>query len=92
MNRQLAISVALIALTVSRVSAGDGAVAVAAAPNQNWTGLYIGGHLGDAWGRSDWTADETGAGAPPLNGSLDFSQPFDFAKGTGSYFIGLQAG
>ena len=27
-----------------------------------------------------------------LNGSLDFYQPFDFAKGTGSYFAGFQAG
>ena len=92
MIRKLFISAALIALTVGRVSAADGAPAVNTAPSQNWTGLYIGGDLGDAWGRSEWTAHETGAGAPPLNGSFDFYQPFDFAKGTGSYFIGLQAG
>jgi high affinity Mn2+ porin len=92
MVRKLVISAALIALTVGRVSAADGAPAVNTATSQNWTGPYIGGHLGDAWGRSDWTAHENSAAAPPLNGSLDFYQPFDFAKGTGSYLIGLQAG
>ena len=85
---RLAIAAILIALPGAR-SCADG---IAAPPDRDWTGVYVGGYVGDAWGRSDWTAEETGVGAPPLNGSLDFCQPFDFAKGTGSYFIGLQAG
>jgi hypothetical protein len=90
LHRRLALGIALIALTMPEASAADDrAIPVR---YQNWTGPYIGGHLGDAWGGSDWTAHETGVGAPPLNGSLDFYQPFDFAKGTGSYLIGLQAG
>lgn len=85
---RLAIAAILVALPGAR-SCADG---IAAPPDRDWTGVYVGGYVGDAWGRSDWTAEETGASAPPLNGSLDFYQPFDFAKGTGSYFIGLQAG
>ena len=45
-----------------------------------------GGHLGYAWGNSNWTT------APGLAGSLDMFQPFDVFKGTGSFFAGLQAG
>ena len=55
-----------------------------------WTGFYVGGHLGDAWGRSDWSA--RGPGATTLNGSLGFNLPYDAFKGTGSYFSGLQVG
>ena len=52
----------------------------------DWSGLYLGGHLGYAWGTSNWTA------APNLASSLDMFQPFDAFKGTGSFFAGLQAG
>lgn len=90
MSRQLAIGVALIALTVTPVSAADGPPAVLTAPYQNWTGLYFGGFLGDAWGRSDWTAH--GPAATTLNGSLEFYRPYDAFTGTGSYFSGLQIG
>ena len=58
-----------------------------AAPSEyDWTGFYLGGHLGYAWGGSNWT---TAAG---LGGSLDMFQPFDLFKGTGSFFAGLQSG
>jgi high affinity Mn2+ porin len=56
----------------------------------DWSGFYFGGHVGYAAGTSDWSA--TNAAAPALNGSLDFFQIFDAFKGTGSYFVGLQAG
>jgi high affinity Mn2+ porin len=52
----------------------------------DWTGFYVGGHLGYAWGNANWTT------APGLAGSLDMFQPFDLFKGTGSFFAGLQAG
>jgi high affinity Mn2+ porin len=58
-----------------------------AAPSEyDWTGFYLGGHLGYAWGNSNWTT------APGLAGSLDMFQPFDLFKGTGSFFAGWQAG
>jgi high affinity Mn2+ porin len=52
----------------------------------DWTGFYAGGHLGYAWGTSNF------ASATGLAGSLDLFQSFDAFKGTGSYFGGLQAG
>jgi high affinity Mn2+ porin len=55
-----------------------------AAPD--WTGWYIGGQLGYAWGNSSFT------GPAGISGSLDLFQPFDAFKSTGSFFEGLQAG
>lgn len=57
---------------------------------QDWTGSYFGGHLGYAWGRENWIAED--ATTTPANGALGFFQPYDFSRGTGSYFVGLQAG
>ena len=54
-------------------------------PPSNWTGFYAGGHLGYAWGSSNWTA-------PGVSGSLDLAQPVDTFAETGSFFEGLQAG
>ena len=51
----------------------------------NWTGFYAGGHLGYAWGSSNWTG-------PSVAGSLDLAQPVDTFAETGSFFEGLQAG
>jgi high affinity Mn2+ porin len=63
----------------------------AAAAAYDWTGLYVGGHLGYATGSSDWTATQAGA-ASPLAGSLDLFNGFNAFGGTGSYLLGLQAG
>jgi len=51
----------------------------------NWTGFYAGGHLGYAWGLSNWAA-------PGVSGSFDLAQPVDTFAETGSFFEGLQAG
>jgi high affinity Mn2+ porin len=51
----------------------------------NWTGFYAGGHLGYAWGSSNWT----GAG---VSGSLDLAQPIDSFNEAGSWFFGVQGG
>jgi high affinity Mn2+ porin len=51
----------------------------------DWTGFYLGGHIGYALGSSNWSA-------PGLNGSLDFSNAYNFSSGTGSYQLGFQAG
>jgi high affinity Mn2+ porin len=52
----------------------------------------VGSHGGYAAGRSDWSATQAGAAAPTLSGTLDLFNLFDAFKGTGSYFLGLQAG
>jgi len=52
----------------------------------NWNGFYAGGHLGVAWGSSNWTA------APGIAGSTDLFQPIDAFDEAGSFFAGLQAG
>jgi high affinity Mn2+ porin len=52
----------------------------------NWTGLYVGAHLGYAWGPSNWSAP------PDLSSSLDFDQSSDIFTGNGSYIGGLQIG
>src|SRR5499433_849743 len=58
----------------------------------DWTGAYIGAHLGYAAGSSRWSATEAGSAGPNFTGSLDFYKGFNFSKGTGSYFAGFQAG
>jgi high affinity Mn2+ porin len=52
----------------------------------DWSGFYVGGHLGYAWGNSNWA---TMSGP---TGSLDLYQPFDVFTEAGSYFGGFQAG
>jgi high affinity Mn2+ porin len=57
----------------------------------DWNGFYVGAHAGVIRGASNWAA-QPGAGASPLNGSFNLPFNFDFMGGTGSYFLGLQAG
>jgi high affinity Mn2+ porin len=52
----------------------------------DWTGFYIGGHVGNAWGTSNFT------GPSGISGSLDLYQPFDSFDEAGSWFAGVQAG
>ena len=59
-------------------------------PDLDWSGWYVGGHVGDAVGRSDWSAIPA-RGAPSI-GRTDLGSGFDLFKGDGSYFGGLQAG
>jgi high affinity Mn2+ porin len=61
------------------------------APNDSWTGFYLGAHLGFAAGRSGSSATQP-TGAPNLTGSLDFTRAFDLFTGAGSYLGGVQAG
>jgi high affinity Mn2+ porin len=58
----------------------------------DWTGLYVGGHIGYAAGNSNWNAIPAQTGLPSTTGSLNLYLPPDvFAEG-GSFFEGLQAG
>src|SRR5262245_5424154 len=60
-------------------------------PSDYWSGLYVGAHLGHAWGRADVTASEVGGGVT-TSGTFSVHNPYDAFSGTGSYFGGLQAG
>jgi len=57
----------------------------------DWSGWYVGAHVGEVSGSSNWSATQPG-GAPGLNGSFDLPFNFDFMAGTGSYVAGLQGG
>jgi len=52
----------------------------------DWTGFYLGGHLGYAWGTSDWTSPSG------VSGSFGLAQPVDTFDEAGSFFTGLQIG
>jgi high affinity Mn2+ porin len=52
----------------------------------DWTGVYVGGYLGYAWGNSNWTT------APDISGSLSLGQPIDTFNESGSFFAGVQFG
>ena len=61
------------------------------APIYNWTGFYVGGHVGLAAGQSHWTLDPLGGGVP-IPGSFGlFRSPNAFTEG-GSWLEGVQAG
>lgn len=62
--------------------------AQAAAPD--WTGFYVGGHVGMSSAHSAWTA--TQPSGPGLSGSLDFFKPYDVFQGHGSHFAGIVGG
>ncbi len=63
-----------------------------AANGYDWSGWYVGAHIGVIRGASNWSAIPLGAGGPALNGSFNLPFNFDFMAGTGSYFLGLQGG
>ncbi len=83
---------------VSGAEAGDlgDARAVKAPPAStpvDWSGFYVGAHLGYATGSSSWSATPTAAAAAPaLAGSLALYNAYGLFTGTGSYLAGLQAG
>jgi high affinity Mn2+ porin len=57
----------------------------------DWSGLYVGGHIGYAGGHSNWNASPTQA-LPATSGSLDLFLPADHFTEAGSFFEGLQIG
>jgi high affinity Mn2+ porin len=54
----------------------------------DWTGFYLGGHMGYAWGSSNFSGPP-GSG---ISGTLDLYKPFDSFNESGSFFAGVQAG
>jgi high affinity Mn2+ porin len=88
----IALSACLFVRPAAAAELGTTPVKVLPVPaSPDWSGFYLGGHFGYATGTSNWAATQ-GGGAAALNGSLDLFNSFDAFKGTGSYFVGLQAG
>jgi high affinity Mn2+ porin len=96
MRGLLVAGVWLLVLGVGAHAADLGeAMAVKAPPASaaaDWTGFYVGAHLGYAVGSSNWSATSTAAAGPALAGSLDLYNAYGLFTGTGSYLAGLQAG
>src|SRR4051794_16587471 len=63
--------------------------AVVQSPQLDWSGWYVGGHVGYAAGGSNWSSDQPGGVSA---GRTDLTDGFDLFKGTGSFFSGLQGG
>src|SRR5690242_14582263 len=66
--------------------ADDSVPIPASDPRYDWTGLYLGAHLGAAWGRSSWTA------GPGIGGSHGLNQAINLSDEGGSWFAGVQGG
>jgi high affinity Mn2+ porin len=91
--------IAATVITSARGASADNILATKAPPISagapsayDWTGFYIGGHLGYAWGNSNWTASSIASGVPSVSGSLNLLQRFDPFDEAGSFFGGLQIG
>jgi high affinity Mn2+ porin len=86
------VGLSLLVLDGPAIAADLPLKAPASTAADDWTGFYVGGHFGYATGTTNWTATDAGAAIPTLNGSFDVFNSYDAFKGTGSYFVGLQAG
>ncbi len=76
-------------LVYSGAGAADLAGLPAARPGYDWSGFYIGGHVGFAAAGSDFTA--TQPGGADITGTLDLFRRYDLFTGEGSNFAGFQA-
>jgi high affinity Mn2+ porin len=97
MKRLLIVGASLLALSGS-AGADDFSImpvkapAAPAASGYDWSGFYFGGHLGAAWGGSNWTASTAGVPGAPVSGSFSLFEPINSFQETGSFLAGLQAG
>jgi high affinity Mn2+ porin len=95
-------TIVAVALTAASVAALAGSAAADdifvtktpaiafAGPAYNWNGFYAGGHMGYAWGSSNFTASSPGA--PNVTGSFSVAQQLDNFAEAGSFTAGVQAG
>ena len=66
--------------------------AALAAQAYDWTGFYVGGHVGLALGNSNWIANGTTPGVLPVSGSLDMYRSPNAFYESGSWLMGVQGG
>jgi outer membrane immunogenic protein len=59
-------------------------------PVYNWTGFYVGGNVGGAWGSVDITDVNTGASASPNNGGFAGGGQIGFDYQMGQWVIGIR--
>jgi len=57
----------------------------------DWTGFYVGGHLGFVWGRASFGSTNE-AGVSTGSGAFSVEQAINPAFGTGSFYTGMQVG
>jgi hypothetical protein len=88
------IALFIVAVVASAADAVADDIPTKAPPifSYDWTGFYLGAHLGYAGGDSNWTASPTAVATPSVSGSLDLLQRFDPFNEAGSFFGGFQAG
>ncbi|MBV8835439.1 MAG: porin family protein, partial [Alphaproteobacteria bacterium] len=83
----------LVALARAAVAADIPVKAPPSSPTAyDWTGFYLGGHLGYVGGKSSWSTRTIPAGAPDAAGSFNLFQPFDPFNEAGSFSAGVHAG
>ena len=88
-----AAAIVILSATGAGFAADLGLKDAEVAPAYEWNGFYVGGHIGYAWGNSNYTLSPTpGQPAGNATGSLDFSQGINSWNEGGSWFEGLQAG
>jgi high affinity Mn2+ porin len=99
MRRFVLVGVSLIALASQCAAADLSAVLPTKAPPPpsapaayDWSGFYVGVHVGYAAGSSNWSATQTGVAAPVVTGSLSMLNSYDMFRDTGSDLAGFQAG
>src|SRR5882757_1133378 len=97
MKKILLAGFVLAALTGGPAIAADmvtkAPVGAAPAPVYNWTGFYVGGHVGNGWGDKDWSNPETdpsARGADHVNGFIAGGQ-MGYNWQTGFWVFGIEA-
>jgi len=78
-------ALSFVAIFSSPVLAADLAPSPPLLASNPWEGFYLGGHLGYAWGQSNWST-------PGVAGSLSIAQTLDTYAEAGSFFAGIQGG
>ena len=91
-------SAATVIMIASGAAAADLDRSVAAVPAispqlYDWSGFYLGGHLGYQWGKTNFTvANTANPGVPIDGGSQSIAQRIDSYTESGSWLVGAQAG
>jgi high affinity Mn2+ porin len=89
----LLIAASAIATAFARSATADDTMPIkapAASSDYNWTGFYLGGHTGYAWGTSNWMLSTPGAS--DISGSINLMKRIDTFNEAGSWFAGFQGG